>query len=73
MTTAYWRRKERLYSFIHSFGLELGLESSHFKSKSATKLHRASELRIQSFRATKLRTEVRKHRKTPYFSRSCNG
>ena len=27
-TTAYWRRKERLYSFIHSFGLELGLESS---------------------------------------------
>ena len=49
-TTAYWRCKERLYSFC---GLELGLESSHFNP---SQLQPIQEL--QSFRASN--PEVRK-------------
>ena len=75
MTTAYWRRKERLYSFIHSFGLELGLESSCFKiqvSYDQYRATRASELQSFEQRYENAQNTV-KHRKTPYFSRSCNG
>ena len=77
MTTAYWRRKERLYSFC---GLELGLESSCFNPsqlRPIQELQSYTELQsyraTQSFRASNPSFEQRyenaqntiKHRKTP--------
>ena len=73
--TAYWRRKERVYSFVDSnWDLKavvlIQVSYDQYKSFRATELHRASEL--QSFRASKLRIqsfeqryENTKHRKTP--------
>ena len=57
MTTAYWRHKERLYSFC---GLELGLESSCFNPSQLQPIQelqsyratRASELRTQRYENT---------------------
>ena len=74
MTTAYWRRKERLYSFC---GLELGLETgSCFNPSQLQPIHRATEL--QSFRGTKIQNTVKKPLKATeshfrHFLRSCNG
>ena len=76
-TTAYWRRKERLYSFFF-FGLELGLESSCFNPSQLRPIQeiqsfesRASELQeLQSFRASNRGTKTQntvKHRKTLFF------
>ena len=56
-TTAYWRCKERLYSFVDSnrdLKAVVLIQVSYdqyksFRATRASELHRASELRIQSF------------------------
>ena len=82
MTTAYWRRKERLYS---NCGLELGLEIGSFnpsRLQPTTKelslhLRKASEEtnKRASNRGTKIQNTVKVNLKAIFdtFSRSCNG
>ena len=57
MTTAYWRRKERLYSFIHFVDSNWDLKAVvliqvSYDQYRATQSFRASNPELQSYKAT---------------------